>query len=1017
MATAFGAQASCELSRNTNNVSHSFKAFAKPLGSSKPLFGTRVSIPRRQAEKIINDGFKQCRAAATEKAVSSPGRRSAMKHCFMKKRDGFMYCEGVRLQDVLDMMERRPFYLYSKAQITRNYQAYQTALEGLDSIIGYAVKANNNLKILQHLRSMGSGAVLVSGNELRLALHAGFDPSRCVFNGNGKLLEDLVFAAQEGVLVNVDSEFDLENIVEASRIAGKKAQALLRINPDVDPQVHPYVATGNKNSKFGIRNEKLQWFLDAFKAHPNELNLVGAHCHLGSTITKFLFLFGLKFIGVSGRPIGDLSLVSEQRSSHLEGCLMQPREVGPHRYHTRRQVRILADLDTENSTEIMARREGSHTPPRQERVDPDLLFRGGGPRVVSTHRMESIIRHGEVAWAAQCFISSKSSSDDGQQWHTNIQTIVDKHGQVFGDIPPGRPPDRGFEHVIELEGAKPVITTPYRHPKKFKDEIERTIRELLDMGHIRPSSSPFTSSVVLVKKDGMMRMCFDYQALNKKTIKNMYPIPHIDELLDELHGAIYFSKIDLRSGYHQIHVRGKDILKTAFRCHYGHYEFLVMPFGLTNAPATFQSCMNHLFNKTWEDHLRHLDEVLGIMEVQSLFAKMSKCEFGLTEILYLGHVIGVKGVKVHQEKIQAMQDWPSLRNISELRGFLGLCGYYQRFVRGYLDIGAPLTDLTWKGAFRWTDEAQMIFDKLKVVMSTWPVLALPNFSEPFILECDASGLGIGAVLMQDRHPIAYESRKLRENERLYSTYDKEMLAIMHALAKFRQYLVGGKFVVRTDHNSLRYFLEQNELNERQQKWVSRIQAYDFDIEYVKGKKNVVADALSRRPHFAVLYSGYDRIYALVDRLTKYGHLFAIPTSFKALQVADLFFREIFRLHGLSKNIVSDRDNRFMRTFWQELFRLAGTELTPSTSYHPQTDGQMKIVNKWIEGYLRNYVLGQHRAWVKQLYLCEYCYNTTYHMSTGMTPFRALYGYDARSFVDMAFGDSRAPKARECLQDS
>jgi hypothetical protein len=231
-----------------------------------------------------------------------------------------------------------------------------------------------------------------------------------------------------------------------------------------------------------------------------------------------------------------------------------------------------------------------------------------------------------------------------------IKRILDKHHKVFGPIPPGVPPDRGFEHIIELEaGAKPIITTPYRHPKKYKDEIEKVIKEILDMGHIRPSSSPFASSVVLVKKkDGMMRMCIDFRALNKKTIKNRYSIPRIDEFLDELHGAIYFTKIDLRSGYHQIKMREEDISKIAFRCHHDHYEFLVMPFGLTNAPATFQSCMNHVFNKqwrkhllvffddlliynkTWEEHLRHVDQILSIMEEQSLYAKESKCEFGMT---------------------------------------------------------------------------------------------------------------------------------------------------------------------------------------------------------------------------------------------------------------------------------------------------------------------------------------------------------------------------------------------------
>jgi hypothetical protein len=198
-----------------------------------------------------------------------------------------------------------------------------------------------------------------------------------------------------------------------------------------------------------------------------------------------------------------------------------------------------------------------------------IVLRGmstGAPRTVSAKRMERIFRHGEVAYVAECLITTRRDSDDQQQYQTEIKTLLSRHQQVFGQILPGRPPDRGFEHTIELEeGAKPVITMPYRHPRRFKDEIEKAIKELLAMGHIRPNNSPFTSSVVLVlKKDGTMRMCIDYRALNKKTIKNWYPIPHIDELMDELHGAVFFSKIDLRSGYHQINIREKDIEKMTF---------------------------------------------------------------------------------------------------------------------------------------------------------------------------------------------------------------------------------------------------------------------------------------------------------------------------------------------------------------------------------------------------------------------------------------------------------------------
>ncbi|OAY66454.1 putative diaminopimelate decarboxylase, chloroplastic [Ananas comosus] len=266
---------------------------SRPLPLSKPLRNPNPALsssrpylpfptPSRSKTLVLRAVISDSPSTSAAAAAAAGVRR----HCFSKAPDGFLYCEGVRVQDTMDAAERSPFYLYSKDQITRNFEAYREALEGLRSIVGYAVKANNNFKILEHLRGLGCGAVLVSGNELRLALRAGFDPARCIFNGNGKLLEDLVLAAEKGVFVNIDSEFDLENIVTAARIAGKKVPVLLRINPDVDPQVHPYVATGNKTSKFGIRNEKLQWFLDAIKSHSNDIKLVGAHCHLGSTITK-----------------------------------------------------------------------------------------------------------------------------------------------------------------------------------------------------------------------------------------------------------------------------------------------------------------------------------------------------------------------------------------------------------------------------------------------------------------------------------------------------------------------------------------------------------------------------------------------------------------------------------------------------------------------------------------------------------------------------------------------------------
>lgn len=249
----------------------------------------RPSASRKQMKR--STGLKYgviCSAAAASPAQMAPEyvAEAGQGVGIYRGTDGFLYCDGVKIDDIRATAETSPVYIYSKEKIRSNYEAYQEALKGLDSIIGYAVKSNNNLKIVEYLRELGSGAVLVSGNELRVAIKAGFDPTRTIFNGNGKLPKELELAVEQGVLVNIDSEFDLENIRQAAKNVGKAARVLIRINPDVDPQVHPYVSTGLAGSKFGIRNTHLQWFLDEIKSSPGELSLVGVHCHLGSTITK-----------------------------------------------------------------------------------------------------------------------------------------------------------------------------------------------------------------------------------------------------------------------------------------------------------------------------------------------------------------------------------------------------------------------------------------------------------------------------------------------------------------------------------------------------------------------------------------------------------------------------------------------------------------------------------------------------------------------------------------------------------
>ncbi|GJT54198.1 ty3-gypsy retrotransposon protein [Tanacetum coccineum] len=337
------------------------------------------------------------------------------------------------------------------------------------------------------------------------------------------------------------------------------------------------------------------------------------------------------------------------------------------------------------------------------------------------------------------------------------------------------------------------------------------IKELMDSGVIRASQSPFLSPIVMVKKkDGTWRMCINYRQLNKHTVKDKFPIPVIEELIDELNGSVVFSKLDLRSGYHQIKMKEDDICKTAYRTHEGHYEFFVMPFGLTNAPSPFQSLMNTVF-KNLEQHCDHLAQVLQVMKDNTLYAKKSKCYFAVPQVEYLGHIISAQGVATDPSKIKAMQKWPIPSTLKQLRGFLAELAYHQ----------------------------------LKEAMVKAPVLALPNFEQEFVVETDASGKGIGAVLCQKGHPIAYWSKTLSAKHQALSTYEKEFLAVVAALDKWKGYLLDRHFKIRTDHFSLKYLLNQKLTTPFQFKWLPKLLGYDYEIVYKKGSENVVADALSR----------------------------------------------------------------------------------------------------------------------------------------------------------------------------
>jgi hypothetical protein len=486
-------------------------------------------------------------------------------------------------------------------------------------------------------------------------------------------------------------------------------------------------------------------------------------------------------------------------------------------------------------------------------------------RLLSAMQVKRALRKGERVFLA---VLTKESEDDPLMQHpAEAQGLLREFGDVFEPPPDGLPPDRGVGHTIPLEpGHTPPFKGLYRLSPAELDEAKRQIDEYLRKGWIEPSSSPYGAPILFVtKKDGGLRMCIDYRALNKITVKNRYPLPRIEDLFDRLQGARYFSSLDLSQGYHQIRITDEDVPKTAFRTPFGHYQFRVLSFGLTNAPATFQCAMNAVFGKipyalvylddilifsnTAEEHAQHLKEVLSILREEKLYAKMSKCRFFQTELEYLGHLVGRDGVRVDPRKVDSVMQWPVPKDVHQIRAFLGLANYFRRFMQGYSTMVAPLTSLTKKDmVWDWSPECQRAFEMVKQALTNAPVLALPDPDADWEVVCDASLEGIGCVAMQNRRPVAYESRKFSPAERRYHTTDQELAAVVHALKTWRCYLEGakGKVTVVTDHNPLTFFKTQPNLSRRQARWSEYLSRFHFEWEYRPGRINV-ADPLSRFP--------------------------------------------------------------------------------------------------------------------------------------------------------------------------
>lgn len=660
-------------------------------------------------------------------------------------------------------------------------------------------------------------------------------------------------------------------------------------------------------------------------------------------------------------------------------------------------------------------------------------------------------------------------------------------------------------------------------------------------------------------------------------------------MFDRLGTATVYSKLDLKSGFHQIRVRNEDIEKTAFKTKYGHYEFLVMPMGLCNAPAIFQSLMNSIFSdiiddylvvylddlliyrNTYEEHLIHLEEVLSRLQDHQLYVGKSKCELMTSQTEFLELQLGVEGISIGDDRKKAIAEWPIPQNLTELRGFVGLLQFFRRFIRHFSHIAAPLTNLTRKGSGirLWNDECTKAFNALKKTLCQAPVMQPPDWHKPFRCHVDASALAVGGTLTQldtDGHDraIAYFSKRLNPAEENYTSNDRELLGLVYFLKRFRCYLERAEFEVITDNQVLRYFFSKPDLTRREARWLEFLSNFGIsELTLQKGKVHVLGDALSRIPlpksnsagparinnihsctlelptnyrqelqadqtfgpiwnaleghfpddkiqrervtrlaqsfsisnerlmyaenvciprrlvkeilhlahdskvsvHFAFQKTlhrvsqfhwknktsdvrdycngcatcqqqkdnrsklfgdpqpiplperrwgsismdfishlpktarGFNSITTIVDRFSCRVHFIPSRDSDTAIDVAEMFFREIFRLHGLPDSIISDRDPRFTSSFWNRLMSLCDVRLCMSTSYHPQTDGSSEIMNRMLENYLRCYCSLNQTDWDDLLPSVEFAFNSSRLEDNGHTPFDLDLGWTPRSPLD------------------
>jgi Reverse transcriptase (RNA-dependent DNA polymerase)/RNase H-like domain found in reverse transcriptase/Integrase zinc binding domain/Integrase core domain/Retroviral aspartyl protease len=791
--------------------------------------------------------------------------------------------------------------------------------------------------------------------------------------------------------------------------------------------------------------------------------------------------------------------------------------------------------------------------------------------------------------------------------HPKAVSLLREFEKIF-DPNPAPPMDRSSEHGIAVPpGTKPTQRAAYRLSHAEEEEVKKRIKELIEAGHIKPSQSPWSSPVLFAKKKDSgsgtsgLRFCIDYRALNQVTIDDTYPLPVPETLFRRLHGSTVFSKLDLRSGYHQVKVKAADTPKTAFITRYGLYEFIVMPFGLKNAPSTFMRLMNEvladfldefvvvylddilIFSRNEAEHESHLRKVLERLRKHGLYAKLSKCEFFKQEVEFLGHMVSGAGLRMTDDKVEAILDWPAPKTVTHVRSFLGLANFYRAFVRKFGHLAAPLTELTKKdNPFSWLKPQQDAFAALKKALVTAPVLALHDPTLDNHIYTDASDYAYGAIFMQKQNgtmcpvgfvsdklrPIGFLSHRLSDAEKNYDTFGKEFGAMRYAAQKWHYLLRNNtKNIFYTDHANLRSLATKTELKGKFLRWYQNMEENinSFEIVYTPGKLNIVADALSRRsdhletlsvltlsvlttsvetllsrfvaaypddafvaekreeilsnptspfffrdevlcwhdssgPRFYVpaaadlreliisehhdlgiaghlgnnkclgflrrqyywpnmkmdvrqyiqsceycqrnkssnaspagllqplpipakkwdsismdfithlpLVAGFDSVLTVVDRLSKMVRFIPTTTTATAKDVAHLVFDNVVCLFGVPIDIVSDRDPKFVSEFWEELWKLFGTRLSRSTAYHPQSDGQSEIMNRFLNDYLRNFCV-EHSDWLQHLKVAEFAYNNSTHGSTQYSPFFLNYGQHPNTPVQQISPSASASSA-------